>query len=268
MTPRSFIPKYGGYENLWWIVPAILISISIERFVWTPIELYSGRIVPNIIRHIASAAIVVLACCGIIAFVLEMPLTSILASSGVIALVTGFAIQANIANIFSGVILNVERPFDIGDAVTISGESGTVRDITWRTVLLEDFNGHIICIPNESSSQSNIYNYSRSNGLKVKKDLYMDVSHPPGKVTEVLTDILNKARQDKPDLFAPLKQEVYFMGNVNIYGDWVNQYQIQIWANKDAAPEDTIDYAWKCIVSALEAEGMEILHKRSSEKVK
>ncbi len=252
------------YRMLWWIVPAVLISISIERFVWTPIEQHSGRVVPNIIRHVVSAAIFIFACSGIIAFVFEMPLTSIIASSGVLTLVVGFAVQANIANIFSGVVLNVERPFDIGDAVTISGESGTVRDITWRTVLLEDFNGHLICIPNESSSQSNIYNYSKSKGLKLSKDLYMDVRHPPGKVTKLLTDVLNKAREDKPDLFAPLKQEVYFMGNVNVSGDWVNQYRIQIWANKDAAPENTIDYAWKRMFSALEEEDMEILHKRLS----
>ncbi len=255
------------YQMLWWIVPAILISISVERFVWTPLELYSGRIIPNIIRHVVSAAIFLFAFSGIVAVVFEMPLTSIIASSGVLALVVGFAIQANIANIFSGVVLNVERPFDIGDAVTISGESGTVRDITWRTVLLEDFNGHLICLPNDSSSQSNIYNYSRSKGLRVNKDLYLDVKNPPEKVTELLTDVLNKAREEKPELFAPIKQDVYFMGNVNIYGDWVNQYQMQIWVNKDAFPGVAIDYAWKRIFSALEEDGMEVLHKKMSENV-
>ncbi|MCF7950358.1 MAG: ABC transporter substrate-binding protein [Spirochaetaceae bacterium] len=245
------------YRMLWWIVPAILLSIVMERFVWTPAERRTGRVIPNIIRKITTFLIFALAISGIIAFVFHRPLTSMLASSGVIAMIIGLAIQVNIANIFSGIVLNVERPFVIGDAVSIGGELGTVKNITWRTVYLEAFNGQMISIPNDTSSHSNIYNYSRSAGLRIDKDLYLDLEYEPEMVTELLTSVLNTARDERPDLFVPDRDnQAFIVGSTNFYGDWVNQYGIRLWANRDTAPQNTVDYAWKKIYYILKQRGI------------
>jgi branched-chain amino acid transport system substrate-binding protein len=57
---------------------------------------------------------------GIVVFVFNQSPTSLLATSGILAMVIGMAIKDVIANVFSGVILNFERHFTVGDKIKIN----------------------------------------------------------------------------------------------------------------------------------------------------
>lgn len=100
-----------AFSVLWWLMPALLLPLLIKRFVWIPLEKRTTRTVPNVIRLFVSSIIYLLACFGIIAFVYDQPITSLLATSGVVAMIIGLAIQVNIANVFAGIVINIERPF-------------------------------------------------------------------------------------------------------------------------------------------------------------
>jgi len=57
-----------------------------------------------------------------IAYVFGKPLTSLLATSGLALTIIGLAIQINISNIFSGLAINLERAFQVGDYIEIRDE--------------------------------------------------------------------------------------------------------------------------------------------------
>ncbi len=148
------------FDVFWWIIPAILLNLAFENFVWRPIEIRTGRLIPHIVRLMTGFMVYLLACFGIIAFVFDQRLTGLLATSGVVAMIIGLAVQMNISNIFSGIALNIERPFRIGDWVKIGDNEGEVLNMTWRTTRILTREQNILSIPNSTASESLVTNYT------------------------------------------------------------------------------------------------------------
>ncbi len=179
-----------AFDIAWWIIPAYLLKLAVERFLWTPLEQRTNRTVPNVLRRFVAYTIYVLAFFGIIAFVFDQRLTSLLATSGVLAMIIGLAIQINISNIFSGIAINMERPFRIGDWIKIGNyDDGRVVDITWRTTRIQTGNGCILSIPNSQASESAVQNFSYPDGFyKQIFTVQTDPVHPPNRVKKILMD--------------------------------------------------------------------------------
>ncbi|RYZ71516.1 MAG: mechanosensitive ion channel family protein [Proteobacteria bacterium] len=94
-------------------------------------------------------------------------LTPILATSAIFSLVLGLALQDTLGNLFAGVALQLDKPFEIDDWIEVmqSGQKwvGQVQEITWRaTTLTGLFDEHLI-IPNRVISQAEIANFTSPN---------------------------------------------------------------------------------------------------------
>ncbi|WP_420417842.1 ABC transporter substrate-binding protein [Pacificispira sp.] len=172
------------FDTLWWMIPARLLVISLERFLWVPIEERSGRRIPNVVRLFASGSVYLLAVFGVVAFVFDQKLTSLLATSGLLAMIIGLAIQANIANIFSGIVLNIERPFKVGDWVMVDEMIGQVTDITWRTMRLMTRDGYHVSIPNGQVSESLIQNFSTGEMVRFSAEFFVPERYQPRFIEE------------------------------------------------------------------------------------
>jgi len=90
------------------------------------------------------------------------------------AMIIGLAIQANIANVFSGIILNLENKVKINHMIKFTTASGndviaTVKDISWRSVELETVENNIMIVPNAAFAEMFITNFSLLGNLPVKK---------------------------------------------------------------------------------------------------
>lgn len=180
------------YEALWWLIGAALVSMAIERFIWTPLEQRAARKVPSSIRAFTKAVVYLFAIFGVIAFVMHKELTSLLATSGLLAMIIGLAIQANVANIFSGIVLNLERPFNVGDVIAFEGgEEAVVTDISWRTIRAIDGLGQLHCIPNSKATEANLIRVTGGHDelYQIGDRVYIDPVHPP----EVVIPALLKA---------------------------------------------------------------------------
>jgi small conductance mechanosensitive channel len=76
--------------------------------------------------------------------------TSLVAVIGAASLAIGLALQGTLSNLAAGVMLLIFRPFHIGDAVTVAGNTGTVRNLSlFWTEIVTDAHAQII-IPNGS----------------------------------------------------------------------------------------------------------------------
>ncbi|MCB1179015.1 MAG: ABC transporter substrate-binding protein [Leptospiraceae bacterium] len=180
------------YDLLWWIVPAISVTQAIERFVWIPLEKRTEHTIPTVVRKFLNFIIYLLTVFGIVAFVYDQKITSLLATSGMVAMIIGLAIQVNISNVFSGIAINVERPFRVGDWVKIGSlDEGKVVDITWRTTRIRLRNQTILSIPNSMASESAIHNFSLPDGIvEMWFTIHIDPKVPPKRVVKVLLDAL------------------------------------------------------------------------------
>ena len=180
----SLIDTIAGM--MWWLVPARLLLISVHRFIWAPLEAGAGRKVPTVFIIIVDVLIYVLAGFGIVAFVLGKTITSLLAGSGVLAMIVGLALQSNLKDIFSGIMLNLERPFVLRDMLRLNRTFARVVDVSWRSTRFETETGSIIALPNSKVAESEIENLSTQRVYEVVSTVMLDPAYPPEQVVGAL----------------------------------------------------------------------------------
>ncbi|MBP2227821.1 branched-chain amino acid transport system substrate-binding protein [Azospirillum agricola] len=247
----------NGFEVLWWIVPAILLDRTLERFVWTPLEIRTQRKIPGIVRRFSTLVIFGFAGCGIIAFVLKQPITSLLAASGIVGMVIGLAIQANIANVFSGIILNIERPFQIGDTIQITDlVRGVVVDMTWRTVRVRNVAGYIVAMPNAKVSEATVINFSSVERVAMKLEYFADASHDPGRMGGLLTNALRAADKVMSSATGGLPF-VRYDGFRGVNGQWLCKYNLFFWVKDHDATFAVPELVWRSVYQALAEAGID-----------
>ncbi len=183
------------FDILWWVVPAFLLKMATESFIWRSLEKRTGRSVPGVMRRFTSYVIYFIALYGIIVFVFKTNITSLMATSGVIAMIIGFIIKANISNFFSGMVINQGNAVRTGDWIKIGsiGE-GKVEDITWRSTKLRTKEGCLLSIPNSTVSESPVYNYYYPNRVyRMDFTISLPPDYKPDYVKRILYDAVVSA---------------------------------------------------------------------------
>jgi small conductance mechanosensitive channel len=92
--------------------------------------------------------------------VMGVQVTALVASLGLAGVTIGFALKDVLANSMAGVLLLVQRPFTIGDSITVAGFEGAVVDIRVRDTMLRCGDGRVVFIPNSIVFESPIVNVS------------------------------------------------------------------------------------------------------------
>ena len=172
------------------LIAFFLIHV-IEIFLWRRLEKKAGQSIPNLVRGMVAFIIYTVAFFMIVAFVFGKTLTGLLATSGVLAMVIGLAIQMNISNIFSGLAINLERPFKIGDMVRIDGHLGKVENMNWRSTRIRSVWNWSVTIPNHQAAETIIMNYSDQDVWQ-GDSIYLPPGQNPEEIEKLLTEILER----------------------------------------------------------------------------
>ena len=162
------------FDLLWWLYLAYALAKAVRLFVWDRLAERTGQHVPNIARHLSTLFIYLLAVYGIIAFVLKQDPTNLLATSGLVAMIVGLALQSNLANVFSGIAISLEKPFLIGDRIRMNFDAGPVIgevvDMNWRATKIRTDEGSEISMPNGTLANANINNLSHAERTQGRSD--------------------------------------------------------------------------------------------------
>ena len=116
--------------------------------------------------------------------------TSIVALLGAAGLAVGLALQGTLSNFAAGIMLIVFRPFKQGDFVSVSGQSGTVKEISIFTTELATTDNLQVIVPNGQVWGAPITNYSVYD--KRRLDLVFSVSYSTdlARADTVLVDLV------------------------------------------------------------------------------
>jgi len=111
---------------------------------------------------------------------LNINVTGLVAGVSIMALAVGFAAQAIISNLISGLFLLFERVFTIGDLIQVEDVTGKVVTTGFRTTKLETIDGNIITIPNALLASSQLTNMTGGKNevtlvLEEAIDIYADL---------------------------------------------------------------------------------------------
>jgi small-conductance mechanosensitive channel len=99
---------------------------------------HGQRKVPVIVTEGVGLTLYLIVILLVMHFVYDEPIGGLLATSGVAALVFGFAAQSTLKEVFSGVALNATQALRIGDYVEIDGIYGQVYQINWRSISIRN----------------------------------------------------------------------------------------------------------------------------------
>jgi small-conductance mechanosensitive channel/CRP-like cAMP-binding protein len=153
-------------RSLVWICLTWAIARLVDQVVRSRIQKRSGRPAPRLLRELIGVGLVLLSASALAIFIFGAPPTAALTTSGVVVAVIGFAVRSMIADLFYGVTLALERPFDIGDWVAVEAGSageqrGQVEEFTWRSVKLLTRQNHRVVIPNSLIATNHVVNYDK-----------------------------------------------------------------------------------------------------------
>lgn len=155
------------------LVLTCLFSYSItnklvNRYLWDGfVQSRSGRPVPALLKTISSILLLFICATFVFTLVFDRSLTGVLAVGGGMSLIIGIALQNMIADFFSGLAINIDQPFHIGDFIMLNNRRlgddeliGRVVSINWRTTRLAKTDGTLVVIPNNLFSMMVLTNFS------------------------------------------------------------------------------------------------------------
>ncbi|KAF1006997.1 MAG: Small-conductance mechanosensitive channel [Pseudomonas fluorescens] len=140
----------------WWLYAARTLTVLLGAVMMKRVG-HGGRL----LQDLMGAVIFLIAIIAAMAYVLDLPVKGVLATSGAVAIIVGLALQSTLSDVFSGIVLNTTKPYQVDDWISIDGTEGKVVDIDWRATRLQTSQGSIAVVPNSLAAKARIVNFSR-----------------------------------------------------------------------------------------------------------
>jgi small-conductance mechanosensitive channel/CRP-like cAMP-binding protein len=184
--PRRLI--VGALEAIWWLGAAWLAVGFLRTFVVLGRQPRESKLVQDLL----AALIYLAAIFAIIGEVFDLPIQGLLATSGALAIIIGLALQSSLGDVFSGIVLNIERPYRVGDWIILDGSlQGKVIETNWRATHMLTENQDVAIIPNSVIAKSRLLNCSaptKTHGTSIRVKL--DPSVTPAAGCNLLKEVL------------------------------------------------------------------------------
>lgn len=129
-------------------------------------------------------------------------ISGVLAFGGIGGIAMGFAAKDLLANFFGGLMIYMDRPFNVGDWIRSPDRDieGTVENIGWRLTRIRTFDKRPLYVPNSVFATIAVENPSRMSNRRIKETIgirYDDVSK-----MEAIIDDVKKMLQEHDDIDA------------------------------------------------------------------
>lgn len=180
-----------------------------------------------------------------------------IAGAGVAGVAIGFAAKDTLSNLIAGVLLIIDRPFEVGDRIEIwnapAGTSkwGDVIDIGLRATRIRTTDHLIIVIPNNEIMMRDIINYTTiSERIRVRINIGVAYDADIPKAKELILAVAQEAKwiADEP------KPKVV----VRKFGESSVDLQLRVWINDARQRMKTISHITDKVKAVFDEEGVEI----------
>ncbi len=196
----------------WWMVGA-RVAVGILRFV---VVVENRPRETQIVSDLLAAGIYIATALSVINFVFGVPITGLVATSGVVAIIFGLALQSTLADVFSGIAVGLEHAYKPGDLLWVEGGiEGQVLQINWRSTQIATPHNSVAIVPNSVIAKSRLENRSAptpTRGVTVTVNTHPSVD--PGRCVAALDAAVQACR-------LPLSQPQPTINCVGLQGDGV-----------------------------------------------
>jgi small-conductance mechanosensitive channel len=146
----------------------------------------------HLIQDMAVAVVYLGVALSIIGFVFGVPIGTLVATSGVVAIILGLALQNTLGDVFSGIALTLGRTYAIGDWIQLSdGTEGRVTETNWRSTKLLTVGHNVVVLPNSMMAKQAVTNLSQPDEThQIVMVVRIAATHAPRLVEEVMRSVL------------------------------------------------------------------------------
>ncbi|OAP36574.1 small mechanosensitive ion channel [Sinorhizobium glycinis] len=193
IAPQQFQPfQAGGYllivaKLLWWVH----LAWALIGFVRIYIVLDGRPREARLLQDLIVAAVYLGVTLSILSFVFGIAIGTLVATSGVIAIILGLALQSTLNDLFSGLALTLGRPYGIGDWIMLTdGTEGRVVESTWRSTHIKTAADNIVVLPNSVLAKIGLTNISRPDEMH---QLILPLRLKPTRYPSVIVEAMRQA---------------------------------------------------------------------------
>lgn len=202
----SVSPEQGVKALVTFIV--IAGGVTVTRLTKRSIKYGAGRIaITPHQREVAHHTVQILVFIPIIAFTVVLwgiPVANLFLGAGVLGIVLGFAARKTLSGILSGFVILFGRPFEVGDWIRVADREGIVTDITVYNTQIRTFNDEHVLVPNDTVTESQVVNYSKTERLRLETDIGVDYETDLKTAAEIAVEAMEGAdavaSQPEPDV--------------------------------------------------------------------
>jgi small-conductance mechanosensitive channel len=215
-------------------VLAYLVVRVLNSLVFGLFRLRKGFEAPTLVRNVFTIVVFTLLFLFIFSTVFPgVNLGALFTTSAIFGVILGLALQDTLGNFFAGISLQADRPFQVGDVITVGAQrhTGVVQEISWRAIKIRTFQNHIVLINNSSAAKEPIEVCPRDNlnaRLVFFNTLYTD---SPAKTIHVVREAVREAEN--------VSSKITPIVRIRNLGDNGVDYEVKYWLEDYAKYNDT-----------------------------
>ena len=117
---------------------------------------------------------------------------TVVGGTGLVGLTVGIAFRDITENFLASIFLSMQRPFETGDLVEVSGVTGYVQQLNVRTTILMALDGNLVQIPNASVYKSNLRNFTTNSNRRDEFDVGIGYDDAISEAQEIALQVLKE----------------------------------------------------------------------------
>jgi small-conductance mechanosensitive channel len=190
-----------------------------------------------------------------------------IAGAGVAGIAIGFAAKDTLSNLIAGVLLVIDRPFEVGDRIEVwsapdgSASWGDVIDIGLRATRIKTTDNIVVIIPNNEIMKRDIVNYTIISSL-IRVRVNIGVSYETD-IQKAKKIIIAVAQQMEWIASSPAPKVV-----VRNFSDSAVDLQLRVWIRNARRRMDTISFVIDNVKEAFDQAGIEIPYPKRDIQVR
>ena len=179
----------------------------------------------------------------------QIELAPLFTGSAILGIVVGLALQDTLGNLFAGLALQVDQPFQVGDVIQISNRGqGVVESVSWRGVRIRTFQNKLLVISNAVLGKETIEVAPQGN-LNARIVLFNTVySDSPAKTAQVIREAVRQAEN--------VSQKIRPIVRIAKLGENGLDWEVKYWPENYAKFNDTDALVRQRIWYAFQREGL------------
>lgn len=143
------------------------------------------------LKELAKAFLVVLAIFTTLGVVYKLDIGAIIAGLGIGGLAVALAGKETLENLFGSFTIFLDKPFVVGDLISVDDATGTVESIGFRSTRIRTFDQTLVVMPNKNLIYNRLENFTERTHRRAKYTLGVLYSTPPSSLKNLINEIYN-----------------------------------------------------------------------------